>query len=109
MERSRSEDPSGIGEVLGGHRVDELAGTARSTSSGSCRSSASSSSRPDGDAGLGSSTASSAKIGVPMRAARAMASDGRLETLWLLPLRGQLDLGEERAVAQLGDHDRARR
>ena len=45
----------------------------------------------------------------PVRAARAMASDGRLETRWPPSAGVQLDLGEEGAVPQVGDHDATRR
>ena len=34
-----------------------------------------------------------------------MASDGRLDTTWVWPFDAQVELGVERAVAQLGDDD----
>ena len=34
-----------------------------------------------------------------------MASEGRDEIRWVLAVRRELDLGEERPVVQLGDHD----
>ena len=46
-----------------------------------------------------------AKIGVPVRTARAMASDGRLDTTVASAVGAQVQLGEERVVAHLGDDD----
>ena len=40
-----------------------------------------------------------------MRTARAMASDGRLDTVRVARRRCEVQLGVERVLAQLGDHD----
>ena len=50
-------------------------------------------------------TSSAAKIGAPVRTARASASDGRESTSSSRPFCRQGDRGEERVVAQLGDRD----